>query len=899
MLIHSLRLENIKSYSNVTFHFTPGVNAIVGHNGAGKSTIVEAIGFALFDAGKGPALLRQGAAGGQIVVGIESTLDERRYDVVRRLKETWYVHDVELSARIVSGADDVLAFLREHLGIERGANLERIFDDAVGVAQGALTAAFLRTPAQRKVVFDPLLGVDEYERAVSNLLDTKNLIRDNKNDIDTRLARVEGVLEQLPTVVAALGAASEAVRQGDASLIAIDAQLALAQQERAAWDVKRAALLAAQQRLASAQAAHERSLLLLGTAQQALSDAESAAQIVAENQAGHDAHLANRSRRATLEEMVNEGRRLQVERAKLAAQGEQFRLAAERAQSELERISQIEMGLPALRQASERERELQQALEQARGAAQQHTQLAGKKAQLELSLRDESERLEELRTRAISGVALQGELTASAAQEAEIAKQIESAIRAMSENRARGEGINEQNNALADAAGALCPVCEQPLTPQHRAELHSRNDLRLAELRNAWSAQKTDKVRLEAEREALVTHRATLSAQIAQMPNAAQVEQAERWCADLSRQLAETVDLLQDAASGVDTIAQLEAEIRALDEPRVKLGVANQIVATAGVQMDSLRENSLGVERIGAQLANIDAQLSTLEATTSELEEVKRAEIETQPAWQQVIGAQIAASQRDARAAEVANAQTATVNARASLEEATLADEAAALDFDETRAEAARQSEALAQVEAGTLRNTLAMQRSEVERLTRQQEALRQQEREATILRAQVDQVRRQQEVIDMMRGTLKQAGPLVTRAMITRVSAYAAQWFGELTGDFSRRLIWDEEYAILLEQGGRKLEFKSMSGGEQMAAALSVRLALLRELGSIDIAFFDEPTAHLDAERRETLAEQIKSVRGFRQLFVISHDDTFENKTDNVIKVEKSGGASRIVSET
>jgi exonuclease SbcC len=36
--------------------------------------------------------------------------------------------------------------------------------------------------------------------------------------------------------------------------------------------------------------------------------------------------------------------------------------------------------------------------------------------------------------------------------------------------------------------------------------------------------------------------------------------------------------------------------------------------------------------------------------------------------------------------------------------------------------------------------------------------------------------------------------------------------------------------------------------------------------------------------------------VRGFRQLFVISHDDTFEQATQNLIRVERVDGVSRVL---
>jgi len=98
--------------------------------------------------------------------------------------------------------------------------------------------------------------------------------------------------------------------------------------------------------------------------------------------------------------------------------------------------------------------------------------------------------------------------------------------------------------------------------------------------------------------------------------------------------------------------------------------------------------------------------------------------------------------------------------------------------------------------------------------------------------------------------------------------------------------LRWDSGYEITLEEDGHERPFANMSGGEQMAAALAVRLALLKELSDIRLAFFDEPTTNMDEERRRNLAQQIGRIKDFDQLFVISHDDTFEGFTDRVIHV-------------
>ena len=150
--------------------------------------------------------------------------------------------------------------------------------------------------------------------------------------------------------------------------------------------------------------------------------------------------------------------------------------------------------------------------------------------------------------------------------------------------------------------------------------------------------------------------------------------------------------------------------------------------------------------------------------------------------------------------------------------------------------------------------------------------------------------------VMQLIRNALRDAGPVVTRALVAGVSSAANEIFCEIMGDYSQSLEWDEEYGISVGRGGYSRSFRHLSGGEQIAAALSVRLAILRDLLRIDMAFLDEPTQNLDVRRRENLAEQIQRLSGFSQLFVISHDDTFERLLQSVIQVEKVDGVSHIL---
>jgi len=130
---------------------------------------------------------------------------------------------------------------------------------------------------------------------------------------------------------------------------------------------------------------------------------------------------------------------------------------------------------------------------------------------------------------------------------------------------------------------------------------------------------------------------------------------------------------------------------------------------------------------------------------------------------------------------------------------------------------------------------------------------------------------------------------------LVQVISLEAGRIYADIMGDHTQRLHWNEDYSISIEQDGRERSFGQLSGGEKMAAALAVRLALLQEMSQIRLAFFDEPTANLDDERRDNLAGQITQITGFDQLFVISHDDTFERETHHVIRISKDGGVSKV----
>jgi len=236
--INSICLQNIKSYADREIKFFDGVNFISGINGAGKSTIIESIGFALFDVKPKPLVnfLRDGAKSGAVTVQFTAN-DDREYRVVRKLRENtayaWQVYDVEADYELdLHGGYDVRAWLAENLGIDPDQDPEKLFRDVIGVNQGNFTAPFLQTEVPRKQVFNSILKVDGYREAYRKSAETagilRDAIRDKEKERDILLTRVENYDELKDEVTALEGF----LREKQAELAILQEEIRAGESER-------------------------------------------------------------------------------------------------------------------------------------------------------------------------------------------------------------------------------------------------------------------------------------------------------------------------------------------------------------------------------------------------------------------------------------------------------------------------------------------------------------------------------------------------------------------------------------------------------------------------------------------------------------------------------------------
>ncbi len=176
MIIRSLRLKNYKKYKDAFIEFPEGLFGIVGNNGAGKTSLIEAIAWAIYgniEKRKVKNLLKREGADpdSDCTVELEFTLDSQACRVVRALRgrnETPYAALYVDDADHTEGVTAVTKYLSHRLGMDYNSFFASIF-----AKQKELDALSGLAPGARKKIILKLLRIDSIDTAIKKLCDDK------------------------------------------------------------------------------------------------------------------------------------------------------------------------------------------------------------------------------------------------------------------------------------------------------------------------------------------------------------------------------------------------------------------------------------------------------------------------------------------------------------------------------------------------------------------------------------------------------------------------------------------------------------------------------------------------------------------------------------------------------
>ncbi|MCD6302413.1 MAG: SMC family ATPase, partial [Anaerolineae bacterium] len=630
----------------------------------------------------------------------------------------------------------------------------------------------------------------------------------------------------------------------------------------------------------------------LADAREAMQQAQAAREVLRQSKAGHHAYMAAETRlteldqqRAAREKLRQERTRYRTEVARLQERAAAATEAFKRGQAAQARVEELQ---PLVEEQQRLEEQLRLAEDRARDASRLDSQLSEMEQQIarELAmlqaLRDQTKRATKL---AAERTRIEEEITSLGERRSALTDEI-------SHSRARLEQITSQTAALQQAT-AVCPTCEQALPEGRRQKLLARNDSDKDRLRNELTRDTKRISELAQQERSLKERLKRLQKDLRKAPSTGELARAEeRYAKSVAalERIRRDRERLSDAAASVGA---LRAAIEELGDPRSEQRAARQIAEGTIAAMQTLATMRSELAVVQEQVQAIETSLAAYDGLDEAIAQARAERERHKPGHEAYLGARQAAQalpQTQHRLAEMEDAlQTLSAKRAAAVQNAAQA--AAAYDADayqrvNRELSRAREQAAAARAQHQSLEEQRSQLQEEIDTLARlRAELLAQQEALA--------QSRATSELLSYLRALLRDAGPLITQRLVRRISHQAAVIYGELMGQADGRLVWEEDYGLSLDLGREQRSYEQLSGGERMAAALAVRMALLRETSAVDIAFFDEPTAHLDSQRRERLAERIMGVRGFSQLFVISHDDTFERAAQSYVRVWRDADGS------
>src|SRR5204863_529474 len=209
-VLRRLRIENLVLIREAELELVPGLNAITGETGAGKTILAQAVGLLLGSRGD-PALV--GAAGAEAYVEAEldlpdGLLEEEGLEGLADLRPE-DEEDLVLARRVFSdGRTRAYAWGRAAARDDVAAAAERLLAMSGQFEQRRLARALYQLD-----VLDWFSGVEELRRAGDELRDVELRVRETATELRSLLASLDAEPDRLEQLEAELDRIAEAKRR--------------------------------------------------------------------------------------------------------------------------------------------------------------------------------------------------------------------------------------------------------------------------------------------------------------------------------------------------------------------------------------------------------------------------------------------------------------------------------------------------------------------------------------------------------------------------------------------------------------------------------------------------------------------------------------------------------------
>ncbi|HMX19961.1 MAG TPA: SMC family ATPase [Anaerolineales bacterium] len=857
-----LRISGFLSYRDpVELDFDSfDLACISGHNGAGKSSLLDAFTWVLFGEARGKSAdiinLNSDVKAAEValtfkyegnVFRVQRTLPRNK----STLLEFQVLDEGEQKADLESGTWKPLT---EKTTRDTQARIEQTlrldydtFINASFFLQGKADEFTQKKAGDRKAVLSSILGLEVWDEYKDRAADKRKIVEREVDEIDGRIAEIDSELAEEDARKARLAELETTLGQLSTSRAAQEAALANIR--------KNADLLNEQRKLTEAlSTALERARIALLGLEKRLTEKE--------------------SERTAYTDLVHRAKEI-----------ESSYKAWQKTRKELESLDQIAM------EFREHEKERTPLLEQ----------IATEKARLEEERRSLLVEQAEIENQSAS----MGDLTAevekarTALQDAEIriaerteldsvrndARERQAFLKA--ENDALKENMNslkERMDSLDAADGATCPLCGQELTEKHRKATVKQLE--------AEGKQKGDKFRA----------------------NKSEMDQLEKTLADCTARLAKLTGAENDRLKFSNTISQLTERIETLGvvaKEWEKSGKKRLAEVTKVLEKESFAADA----RKG--LAKLDKELAKLGYDVATHEETRQQELELREVEEEYRKLESARELSKRIAKEIDELEEEIKKKQAEVSESEEAHRAAAQALAESEShhpnldDVERDLFALREDE-NRIRDQVGAARQKVEVLA----TLRGRKADYAVQREELNQQIVRYKTLERAFGKDGVPALLIEQAL-PQIEQKANDLLDRLSdGQMSIRFVTQAEYKdkkrddlretldIQISDSAGQRDYEMYSGGEAFRVNFAIRLALSEILSQrkgarLQTLVIDEGFGSQDAQGRQRLIEAINLIKqDFAKILVITHLDELKDAFPNRIEIEKTerGSAVKVV---
>ena len=839
-MIERLVLRNWKSHHRTFVEFEPGTNVIIGINGAGKSSVLEAIYFALFGPPEKNKFYERTLRNGEKEGYVELTFTHggKRYTVKR-----WFDRKQQKDARIegdekviTSRPRDVDEKIVEILGMDG-----KTFRDAVYARQNEM-ASILNDSRRRKELIDEMIEISEFSRLRDSILALRNRLKSWLSGIaaantEERLKRQEEKLkkkrQEMEQILRQRKELTEKIAALEGQLTTARGELEEIEGEYKTLREKRAMLEEEKGRRRS----------LIERVEQLRRDVGAKIEVSEEL-------LQN------LRKELEEVRQLEKKLAELHARRKDVEREIN-VKSQV--VSSITVDVNVENELKKAEDERERLEEEYRKTSEQIATIRSEIKSMEEKIRELTERHDNARKR-------EEELKKIREKYGDVQKLLEKKQKEIQEllrniSSIENEIRREEEFVVALKGAEKCPVCGSELGKERAEELRLEHEKRLEELRKRLPMlrKKVDEERRVVKELETVARRAMTLAEGTESSEELakeikKVEESKKQRGFELRTLEKRVEKIREALEAVQKeIRQMREKLDAAKRRKV----AEEEIQRLRAKLEQIEEDIRATEKElnGRVSEEIDAKVRRLEKglELKKLEEtVKTIDNEIKALEEEVARLRSVEKEREKKIEEISKLQ-------------------AMINAEKTRLADLERLTKMLEREIGELEKDIAESRRVLEETERK---------------------RKMYDMLNRMLPAVETARERVREARIRAINkALNIVW----RGLYPRRDITEirlrpeaNDYILEVKRDGQWVPVQNLSGGEFYDAALALRIAIsalkAKELG---LLILDEPTHNLDADATEALAHllnQLPEYGLFRQIIVITHDETLQKAATGTV---------------